>query len=64
MNILTTINKIPHLFLFINFPNKGNSLAAQSVKERSTVWRSEDPEDYPGDMSYLEELEKYQFSVW
>nr|ACG75918.1 ojoplano variant B [Mus musculus] len=41
----------------------GNSLAAQSVKERSTVWRPEDPEDYPGDVSYLEELEKYQFSV-
>ncbi|XP_021071650.1 orofacial cleft 1 candidate gene 1 protein [Mus pahari] len=46
-----------------DFHAKRNSLAAQSVKERSAVWRAGDPEDYWGDMSYLEELEKYQFSV-
>uniref|UniRef100_A0A8C8U344 Orofacial cleft 1 candidate 1 n=1 Tax=Peromyscus maniculatus bairdii TaxID=230844 RepID=A0A8C8U344_PERMB len=34
-----------------------------SVKERSTVWRPGDPEDYSGDASYLEELEKHRLSV-
>uniref|UniRef100_M0RD45 Orofacial cleft 1 candidate 1 n=1 Tax=Rattus norvegicus TaxID=10116 RepID=M0RD45_RAT len=42
---------------------EGNCLAAHSVKERSTVWRPGDPEDYSGDLSYLEELEKHHFSV-
>nr|XP_034366608.1 orofacial cleft 1 candidate gene 1 protein [Arvicanthis niloticus] len=42
---------------------KGDSLAAHSVKERSTMWRPGDPEDYSGNMSYLEELEKHRFSV-
>lgn len=35
-----------------------------SVKNRSTVWRPGEPEDYSGDMSYLEELEKHRLSVW
>uniref|UniRef100_A0A8C2QLJ6 Orofacial cleft 1 candidate 1 n=1 Tax=Cricetulus griseus TaxID=10029 RepID=A0A8C2QLJ6_CRIGR len=34
-----------------------------SVKNRSTVWRPGEPEDYSGDMSYLEELEKHRLSV-
>ncbi|XP_052584416.1 uncharacterized protein LOC128103813, partial [Peromyscus californicus insignis] len=34
-----------------------------SVKERSTVWRLGDAEDYSGDTSYLEELEKHRLSV-
>ncbi|XP_055451071.1 uncharacterized protein LOC129667446, partial [Psammomys obesus] len=42
---------------------KGDSLAAHSVKERSTVWRPREPEDYSGNTSYLEELEKHRFSV-
>ncbi|XP_028619106.1 orofacial cleft 1 candidate gene 1 protein [Grammomys surdaster] len=42
---------------------KGDSVAAHSVKERCTVWRPGDPEDFSGNMSYLEELEKHRFSV-
>ncbi|XP_031215273.1 orofacial cleft 1 candidate gene 1 protein [Mastomys coucha] len=42
---------------------KDASLAAHSVKERSTVWRPGDSEDCSGNMSYLEELEKHRFSV-
>lgn len=64
MNIPSAINKIFHFCSLINSSNKGNCLAAHSVKERSTVWRPGDPEDYSGDLSYLEELEKHHFSVW
>ncbi|KAL6070791.1 hypothetical protein STEG23_029337, partial [Scotinomys teguina] len=39
--------------------NKGD----HSVKERSTMWRPGDPEDYSGDISYLEGLEKHRLSV-
>ncbi|GAB1298102.1 Ojoplano variant A [Apodemus speciosus] len=42
---------------------KGDSLAARSMKERSTVWKPGDSEDDSRDMSYLEELEKHRFSV-
>nr|XP_048286288.1 uncharacterized protein LOC125397828 [Myodes glareolus] len=35
-----------------------------SVEERSTVWRPREPEDFSGDISYLEELEKHRLSVW
>ncbi|KAM4834961.1 uncharacterized protein RHO17_023532 [Thomomys bottae] len=43
--------------------SKGDSLTVHSVKEKPRVWRSRKLEDYSQDVSYVEELEKHQFSV-
>ncbi|EHB10730.1 Orofacial cleft 1 candidate gene 1 protein [Heterocephalus glaber] len=42
---------------------EGDNLTDHSVKEKSTVCRPGELEDYLQDTSYLEELEKHQFSV-
>ncbi|XP_069397156.1 uncharacterized protein, partial [Delphinus delphis] len=43
---------------------KSSSLSSQdSVKEKSTAWKTGEIEDYSQDTSYLEELEKHRFSV-
>ncbi|KAL4837693.1 hypothetical protein H8958_008287, partial [Nasalis larvatus] len=43
--------------------SQGDSLTDHSVKEKSTVLRTGEAEDYSQDISYLEELEEHQFSV-
>uniref|UniRef100_A0A8C2UZ15 Orofacial cleft 1 candidate gene 1 protein n=1 Tax=Chinchilla lanigera TaxID=34839 RepID=A0A8C2UZ15_CHILA len=43
--------------------SKGDSLTGHSVKEKSTACGPGEFEDYSQDISYLEELEKHQFSV-
>ncbi|XP_075866871.1 uncharacterized protein LOC105865113 [Microcebus murinus] len=43
--------------------SKGDSLTDHSEKEKSTIWRTGEPGDFSRDMSYLEELEEYRFSV-
>ncbi|XP_023567825.1 uncharacterized protein LOC101580438 [Octodon degus] len=42
---------------------KGDNVTNNSVKEKSTSLRPGELEDYFQDMSYLEELEKHQFSI-
>ncbi|XP_051050346.1 uncharacterized protein LOC127229305, partial [Phodopus roborovskii] len=41
-----------------------HSKGDHSVKKRSSLWRPGEPEDYSGDTSYLEELEKHRISVY
>uniref|UniRef100_A0A8D2FAX6 Orofacial cleft 1 candidate gene 1 protein n=1 Tax=Theropithecus gelada TaxID=9565 RepID=A0A8D2FAX6_THEGE len=43
--------------------SQGDSLTDHSVKEKSTVLRTGEAEDYSQDISYLEELEEHRFSV-
>ncbi|XP_010621374.1 orofacial cleft 1 candidate gene 1 protein [Fukomys damarensis] len=45
------------------FHSKGGSLTDHSVKEKPTICKPGEFEDYLQDTSYLEELEKHQFSV-
>ncbi|XP_012295703.2 uncharacterized protein LOC105708689 [Aotus nancymaae] len=42
---------------------QGDTLTDHSVKEKSTIWRTREAEDYSQDMSYLEELEEHRSSV-